>query len=131
MNSTKNNGFIAAWERSKPFLVDALAHTGSHTVDDVLEEVEEGSAQFYPVQDGAAVFKIGEYPQKRVRLIWLYGGEMASNINGVLEAAEFHAEEQDCTEVMIVGRRGWERVLKSHGFTHQGVVLTKGIGGGG
>jgi hypothetical protein len=27
-----------------------------------------------------------------------------------------------------VGRRGWERVLKPHGFAHQGVVLTKDVG---
>jgi hypothetical protein len=129
MNSTGHNGFSESWERSKPFLADALEFTGSHSVEDVLGEVQDGSAVFYPVRDGAAVFKVGEYPQKRVLLIWLYGGEMASNIEGVLEAAEFHAAEQDCTEMMIVGRRGWERVLKPHGFVHQGVVLTKGIGG--
>jgi len=129
MNSTENNGFAESWERSKPFLADALGFSGSHSVEDVLEEVKEGSAVFYPVRDGAAVFRLGEYPKKRVLLIWLYGGEMASNIKGVLEAAEFHAEELECTELMIVGRRGWERVLKPHGFVHQGVVLTKGIGG--
>ena len=129
MNSTENNGFSESWERSKPFLADALGFSGSHSVEDVLEEVKEGSAVFYPVRDGAAVFRLGEYPKKRVLLIWLYGGEMASNIKGVLEAAEFHAEELECTELMIVGRRGWERVLKPHGFVHQGVVLTKGIGG--
>ena len=128
MKSTEHNGFTEAWERSKPFLADALAYTGLHSVDDVLDEVEEGSALFYPVQDGAAVFKMGEYPQKRVLLIWLYGGELASNIEGVLEAADFHARELDCTEITIGGRRGWERVLKPYGFAHRGVVLTKDRG---
>ena len=129
MNSTEHNGFSESWGRSEPFLAAALEFSGSHSVEDVLEEVKEGSAVFYPVRDGAAVFRLGEYPQKRVLLIWLYGGEMASNIEGVLEAAEFHAEQLECTELMIIGRRGWERVLKPHGFAHQGVVLTKGIGG--
>jgi hypothetical protein len=128
MNSTEHSGFTESWERSKPFMVDALAHAGLQTVDDVLEEVRDGLALFYPVQDGAAVFKVGDYPQKKVLIIWLYGGEMASNIKGVLEAAEFHARELDCTEIMIAGRRGWERVLKPYGFAHQGVVLTKDIG---
>jgi hypothetical protein len=128
MKSTEHNGFTEAWERSKPFLADALAYTGLHSVDDVLDEVREGSALFYPVQDGAAVFKMGEYPQKRVLLIWLYGGELASNIEGVLEAADFHARELDCTEITIGGRRGWERVLKPYGFAHRGVVLTKDRG---
>jgi hypothetical protein len=128
MNSTQHNGFTEEWERSKPFLVDALGFTGSHSIDDVLEEVKDGSAVFYPVRDGAAVFRLGDYPQKKVLLIWLYGGEMASNIEGVLEAAEFHAEELECTELMIVGRRGWERVLKPHGFVHRGVLLTKDVG---
>ena len=128
MKSTEHNGFTEAWERSKPFLGDALAYTGLHSVDDVLDEVQEGSALFYPVQNGAAVFKMGEYPQKRVLLIWLYGGELASNIEGVLEAADFHARELDCTEITIGGRRGWERVLKPYGFAHRGVVLTKDRG---
>lgn len=128
MKSTEHNGFTEAWERSKPFLADALAYTGLHSVDDVLDEVQEGSALFYPVRDGAAVFKMGEYPQKRVLLIWLYGGELASNIEGVLEAADFHARELDCTEITIGGRRGWERVLKPYGFAHRGVVLTKDRG---
>ena len=128
MNSTDHNGFTESWQRSEPFLADALGFSGLHSVEDVLEEVKDGSAVFYPVKDGAAVFRLGEYPQKRVLLIWLYGGEMASNIEGVLEAAEFHAEELDCAELMIVGRRGWERVLKPHGFVHQGVVLTKDVG---
>ena len=128
MKSTELNGFTEEWERSKPFLIDALGFTGSHSIDDVLEEVKDGSAVFYPVRDGAAVFRLGDYPQKKVLLIWLYGGEMASNIKGVLEAAEFHAEELECTELMIVGRRGWERVLKPHGFVHQGVLLTKDVG---
>ena len=128
MKSTEQNGFTEAWERSKPVLADALAYTGVHSVDDVLDEVQEGSALFYPVQDGAAVFNMGEYPQKRVLLIWLYGGELASNIEGVLEAADFHARELDCTEITIGGRRGWERVLKPYGFAHRGVVLTKDRG---
>jgi len=128
MKSTEHNGFTEAWKRSKPFLVDALAYAGLHSIDDLLEEVEEGSALFYPVQDGAAVFKLAEYPQKRVLIVWVYGGDMASNIEGVLEAAEFHARELDCTEITIGGRRGWERVLKPYGFAHRGVVLTKDIG---
>ena len=127
MKSTEQNGFTEAWSRSKPFLVDALAYAGLQTIDDVLEEVEEGSALFYPVQDGAAVFKVGEYPQKRVLIIWLYGGEMAK-VEGVLDAADFHARELDCTEIMVGGRRGWERVLKPYGFVHRGALLTKGIG---
>jgi len=129
MKSTQHNGFTEAWERSKPFLANALAYTGLHSVDDVLDEVEEGSALFYPVQDGAAVFKVGEYPQKRVLWFWLYGGGLGSPLEGVIEAADFHARELDCTEIMAIGRRGWERVLKPSGYKHRGVVLTKDIGG--
>ena len=128
MKSSEQNGFTEAWERSKPFLVDALAYAGLQTVDDVLDEVKEGSALFYPVQDGAAVFKLGEYPQKRVLIITVYGGELASNIDGVLEAAAFHARDLDCTEILVGGRRGWERVLKPYGFAHRGVVLIKDLG---
>jgi len=36
MNSTHHNGFTEAWERSKPFLANALEQSGNeYTVDDV------------------------------------------------------------------------------------------------
>jgi hypothetical protein len=129
MNSTHHNGFTEAWERSKPFLASALEQSGNeYTVDDVLREVQDDHAIFYPTSKGASVFRIVLYPRKRMLRIWLAGGDMESSIGNILEAAEYHAAKNECDGIEVLGRRGWERVLKPHGYEHKRVMLIKELG---
>tara|TARA_R110002020_G_scaffold7935_7_gene32605 strand:+ start:2566 stop:2958 length:393 start_codon:yes stop_codon:yes gene_type:complete len=129
MKSVDQEGFEKAWKASEPYLQAALDKSGNEwTTDDVLKEVEDDHAIFYPVQNGAAIFRVARYPQKRMLRIWIAGGHMAPNINAVLEAAEFHADQHDCDGIEIGGRKGWERVLKKHGYQHKSVLLVKNIG---
>ena len=129
MNSTHHNGFTEAWERSKPFLANALEQSGNeYTVDDVLREIEDDHAIFYPTKKGACVFRIALYPRKRMLRIWLAGGDMASSIESILEAADFHAKEHECDGIEVLGRRGWEKVLKPYGYEHKRVMLIKELG---
>ena len=129
MKSTEQNGFTEAWERSKPFLANALEHSGNeYTVDDVLKEIQDDHAIFYPTRKGASVFRIVRYPQKRMLSIWLAGGDMKSGIDSILEAAEYHAVEHECDGIEVLGRRGWERVLKPYGYEHKRVMLIKELG---
>mgnify|MGYP000099291797 FL=1 len=129
MNSTEQPGFAEAWERSKPFLADALEKSGNeYTVADVLKELEDDQAIFYPTRNGASVFRIGLYPQKRMLCIWLAGGDMESSIDSILEAAEFHAKQHECDGIEVLGRRGWEKVLKPYGYEHKRVMLIKELG---
>jgi len=130
MRSVDQNGFAETWERCKPYLEAALNKAGNeYTIDDVLRDIEDDHAIFYPVKSGAAVFRLALYPQKRILRLWLAGGDMDANIDAVLEAAEFHAREHDCAGIEIGGRKGWERVLKPYGYEHRCVVLVKGLGG--
>ena len=77
MNLTEQAGFTEAWERSKPFLANALEQSGNeYTVDDVLREIQDNHAIFYPTRKGASVFRIALYPRKRMLRIWLAGGDM-------------------------------------------------------
>ena len=129
MNSTHHNGFTEAWERSKPFLANALEQSGNeYTVDDVLREIEDDHAICYPTKKGAAGFRIARYPRKRMLRIWLAGGDMASSIESILEAADFHAKEHECDGIEVLGRRGWEKVLKPYGYEHKRVMLIKELG---
>jgi hypothetical protein len=129
MKSTEHNGFTEAWERSKPFLANALEHSGNeYTVDDVLKEIQDDHAIFYPTKKGASVFRIARYPRKRMLRIWLAGGDMGSSIDSILEAAEYHAAEHECDGIEVLGRRGWERVLKPYGYEHKRVMLIKELG---
>ena len=129
MKSTEQNGFIEAWERSKPFLANALEESGNeYTVDDVLRDIKDDHAIFYPTKKGASVFRIALYPRKRMLRIWLAGGDMESSIDSILEAAEYHATKHECDGIEVLGRRGREKVLKPYGYEHKRVMLIKELG---
>ena len=132
MKSTEHNGFTEAWERSKPYMITALKKAGDqYDVDDLLAMIEEDRAIFYPVQNGAAVFRVAVYPKRRRLRLWLIGGEVGEGVaklDAVMEAAEFLAEKHGCDGIECTGQIAYKRVLKPYGYKHKGVVLTKELG---
>jgi hypothetical protein len=123
------------WEKSKPFLIETLKKSGGeYTIDDVLEDIQHDQAMFYPVKNGASVFRLAMYPRKRMLRIWLAGGDMHGEFEGkpvihaVLEAAEYQAKEHNCDGIEVLGRRGWEKILKPYGYEHKRVMLIKELG---
>tara|TARA_R110000824_G_scaffold318942_1_gene506060 strand:- start:1912 stop:2313 length:402 start_codon:yes stop_codon:yes gene_type:complete len=132
MKSTEQNGFMEAWERSKPYMVTALKKAGDqYDVDDLLSMIKEDRAIFYPVQNGAAVFQVAVYPKRRRLRLWLIGGEVGEGVaklDAVMEAAEFLAEKHGCDGIECTGQIAYKRVLKPYGYKHKGVVLTKELG---
>jgi hypothetical protein len=116
------------WNKSVPFIEESLKYFPTHSVSDIRESIDNGTAIFYPVKDGVAIFRCYEYPQKKVLNIWIGGGDMKSNLNAVANAAEYHAQENDCTDIIVAGRRGWERVFKPYGYNHRSVLVGKELG---
>ena len=133
MKSVDQEGFAEAWEHCKPFMVKALAKSGQQwDIDDVWKDIEDGEAVFYPVKDGAAVFKIMLYPRKRMLRIWLFGGKTGTqraNLDAVMEAADYYAELHECEGIELLGRKGWEKVLEPYGYDYKSVLLVKELGG--
>ena len=132
MKSIEQNGFMEAWERSKPYMVTALKKAGDqYDIDDLLTMIEEDRAIFYPVQNGAAVFRVAVYPKRRRLRLWLIGGEVGEGVaklDAVMEAAELLAEKYGCDGIECTGQIAYKRVLKPYGYKHKGVVLTKELG---
>jgi len=121
----ENVSFQKEWDERVQYIEAALQKGGEpFTVDDVYELVCTGMAHFEPVEDGAAVFFFHNYPQKRLLRIWLYGGNLPS-IEQVLDAAHEHAKRLQCDGIELDGRKGWERILKPHGFDYKRAVLVK------
>lgn len=132
MRSVDQEGFAETWERCKPYMVTALEKSGGHYgVDDLLELIKEDRAIFYPILNGAAVFRVAVYPEKRRLGLWLIGGEVgdgAAKLDPVMEAAESLAKEHGCDGIECIGQIAYKRLLKPFGFKHKGVVLIKELG---
>lgn len=113
--------------RCKPWLEAALEHTGgTHTLDDVVQAIAEGTMQFWPAPRGCAVTELISFPKKKVLHIFLAGGEMDQIIDMDSSAVEF-ARMNGCTGMSIAGRKGWSRVLKEKGYKESYTVLGKEI----
>ena len=135
MRSVDQEGFAETWERCKPYMATALEKSGGHYgVDDLLKLIKEDRAIFYPILNGAAVFRVAVYPKKRRLGLWLIGGEVGEEFDvrsasqPVMEAAELLAKEHGCDGIECIGQIAYKRLLKPFGFKHKGVVLIKELG---
>ena len=122
----ENMRFQKEWDERVQYIEAALYKSGdAYNVDDVYELVCAGIAHFEPLEDGAAVFLYHQYPQRRMLRIWLAAGILPDHLEQVVEVAQEHANRLQCDGIELEGRRGWERVLKPHGFDYKRAVLIK------
>jgi len=111
------------WDRCSAWLEAALYYSnGTHTIDDVLEIVQRGDAQFWHYPDAAVVTELMDYPQKRVLRYWLAGGNLKTLLKAE-SSIRYWSQLWGCVGIEIIGRKGWHRVLK--GFKQTGIILAK------
>jgi len=116
---------IEHFERCKPWLEAALEE-GFYKIEDVARALAENRAQFWPGKNAAIVTEIDTIGQTRVCRVWLAGGEMTE----VLEMArglEAWSRLQGCSEVLVEGRKGWEKALKDQGYEFFTIMLKKAL----
>lgn len=99
---------------------------GTHEFEDVVRAVLESRMQLWPGKRSVAVTEVVKYDRKKVLHIFLAGGEMDELIDMIDSAAEW-GRTQGCTSLTMAGRKGWERVLNSHGFNPVMIVLEREI----
>tara|TARA_B100000575_G_C23143794_1_gene666969 strand:- start:1635 stop:2006 length:372 start_codon:yes stop_codon:yes gene_type:complete len=103
-------------ERCKPWIEAALEYSGgTHTFDDVKENIIKGIMQLWPSPRGCIVTEIVIYPRKRVLNVFLAGGEL-DQILDMDSDVKAWAKAQGCVEARMSGRVGWQKPLKSLGW---------------
>lgn len=111
------------WERCSEYIEAALKYAhDSHSLADVRQSVEEGTAQFFPFEKSAIVTEIVDYPNRSVCRIWLAGGDMGELLEGEKIVSDW-AKSLGCHGMEIIGRKGWQKVLKEYEPTS--IVLVK------
>ena len=114
-------------EANRKHIEAALAYSGgTHNFEDVEAAIIEGKMQLWPASNSAAVTEIIQYARKRVLNVFLAGGDLQEIMGGLGAATEW-AKAQGCESITLYGRKGWERVLDSHGFKPVMVVLERKI----
>lgn len=97
-------------------LVEALEYGGgTHTIEDVLRQIEAGKAKLWVRRDALIVTEIHQTPRAKVLHFWLATGSLDEVVALSREVLEW-GKQEGCEQATLAGRRGWERVLASEGW---------------
>ena len=100
---------------------------GTHTAEDVLEQISTGELQLWPGQDSVVITQIITYPRKKVLHIFLAGGNQ-KELKGMDPYVVQWAKDQGCTALTFTGRLGWARSeMRDIGFELTHVMMSKEI----
>jgi hypothetical protein len=86
----KVNGELPLWaelfRQSERHLVRALKYDDTHNLQDIADNIANGSMQLWPAPKGAMVTQVQNYPRKRILHIYMAGGELDSlmTLGGVI-----------------------------------------------
>lgn len=109
-------------------LTEALEHAGgTHTLGDVLAAIESGEAQLWQTADAIIVSEIEQYPQMRVCNLWLAAGDLGAVIALGDEVIAWAKTEMGCERATLWGRKGWERLGRSRGWTPMLTLLSREV----
>ena len=115
--------FSANADRCRKWIVDALRYAhNSHTYEQVIDIVKRGDAQLWAFRDSAIVTEIIDYPQRRTLRFWLAGGNLKTLLEVEPKIRKWSILYR-CEAVEIIGRKGWEKVMKDYEPT--AIVLVK------
>lgn len=117
------------WQTNLPRLEEACRRSGAtHDAADVLQILMTDNRAFWlATPDSFGVAEVWDYPRKRV-INWSWAGGVVNDLLDFGDKFSRLAMAAGCTEVQLIGRPGWERVLGPHGYQKRGVVLRKTLG---
>ena len=106
---------------------------GRVTVDDILRFVLNGQMHLWAVHQtgricGHVVTEIKQYPQCKMLVVQYcaMAPDTLAEVDAVMhETAERFAKSAGCSGVEFVGRPGWRKTAKKHGYAVQSVMYQK------
>ena len=105
----------------------AQACDGSHhSIESIEASLIEGRAQALTLPDCCFVVELADYPQARACQVMWAAGALAAILDG-LPRLHAWAKLQGCTEMLVEGRAGWARALKSLDYRPWSVTVRKAL----
>ncbi len=115
----------AQWARFRPQFAEAM-EGGLYTVEDLEAKIASGAAYFWPGRNSAVVAERVEYPGETVmQTMWSVGD--LEEVIAMAPGIEATARLLGCTSMLLEGRKGWEKILRPHGYEPWSVTLRKAL----
>jgi len=127
------------WNLVKKDIQEALSYSGNHTDSDfVLETLKQQKFQLWIVWDkekkttkdkyyGVVITEVIKRKLRKSCNIFVVTGEHRQKWQHLISVLEDFALEQECNNMELIARKGWERIMEQFNYKKTHVVLEKSI----
>jgi len=127
------------WSLVKKDISEALSYSGNHTdAKFVYDTIKQSKMQLWVVWDkdkpttidkyyGVVVTEIIQRKLKRSCQIFIMTGKHRQKWQHLISVLEDFAEEQECQQMELFARPGWQKILQNYNYKRTHVVLEKQI----
>jgi len=127
------------WSLVKKDISEALSYSGNHTdAQFVYDCIKEKKMQIWVVWDkdkpttlekyyGVVVTEVVQRKLKRSCQIFIMTGKHRQKWQHLISVLEDFAEEQECQQMELFARPGWQKILQNYNYKRTHVVLEKPI----
>ena len=116
----------AQWAKYRPAFAEAMAG-GLHSIEDMDRKLAQGRAILFPGKDSAIIAEKVDYATGTsvFQATWSIGD--LAEILTLAPGVEAIGRSLGCTEMLIEGRKGWERILKTLGYEPWSITVRKAL----
>ena len=127
------------WSLVKKDISEALSYSGNHTdADFVYDTCKKQAMQLWVVWDstketalekyyGVVVTEIVERKLKKSCNIFIVTGRHRQKWQHLIKVLEDFALDNQCTNMELIARKGWEKIMEQFNYKRTHVVLEKTI----
>jgi len=127
------------WNLVKKDISEALSYSGNHTdADFVYDCIKEDKMQLWVVWDkdkpttlekyyGVVVTEIIQRTLVKTCNIFIVTGRRRQKWQHLISVLEDWAKSIGCTDMYLISRKGWERIMEQFNYKKTHVVLEKSI----
>lgn len=114
-------GLKAEWERTKPFIIEALKYDELYEIEDVECKIKEGTFLLWTGKQSAMITEIIEFPRKKTCNLLFCGGDYKELVE-ITKTIEEFCRLSGITKIFGGGRRGWLRKIKHLGWKNEFLI---------
>ncbi len=127
------------WNLVKKDIQEALSYSGNHTDSDfVFETLKQQKFQLWIVWDkekkttkdkyyGVVITEVIKRKLRKSCNIFIVTGKHRQKWQHLISVLEDFALEQECNNMELIARKGWERIMEQFNYKKTHVVLEKSI----
>jgi hypothetical protein len=122
------------WHLAVPVLREAVARSGGrHTMKTLLKMLMSGEGQMWGIYDNdslvaVATTRIVDYPAKRFLAVdFIAGDSVLEWVEKLDHVLENFARDAGATAMEGVGRKGWDGLMRSRGWSRSMVVMEREV----